>query len=346
MMDIIETITNRQVQIGILAGLAVFATAMTLVAPLFATGDLGKRAKKVADYKERLREQSRADIKASQKKSTSLRTASAKGFAQRMVEQFNLLEVFDANTARKQLIQAGWRGERPLVTYMMARVVTPIIALLVAIFYIYVLEVGGLSSFMKLIASFGALIVGFYLPQLYVSNAVTKRRQKIQLAFPDSLDLMLICVESGMSIEAAMQKVTEEVATTCPELAEEYGLTTAELSYLQDRKIAYANLGERTGLEGVKAVVTALIQSEQYGTPLGQSLRVMAAENRELRMQEAEKKAAALPPKLTVPMILFFLPVLFVVILGPGALIAMGKGEEEGDRAIVQNATDGENSSN
>ena len=336
-MDIIAAFTDRQFQIGVLAAVATAATAMTLIAPLFATNDLGKRAKKVADYKERLREQSRAEIKGSQKKTASLRTASAKGFAQRMVEQFNLLEVFDSDTARKQLIQAGLRGERPLVTYMAARVLTPIGALLVAILYIYILQVFELASFMKLVACFGAMIVGYYLPQLYVTNAVSKRRQKIQLAFPDSLDLMLICVESGMSIEAAMQKVTEEVATTCPELAEEYGLTTAELSYLQDRKVAYTNLGERTGLEGVKAVVTALVQSETYGTPLGQSLRVMAAENRELRMQEAEKKAAALPPKLTVPMILFFLPVLFVVILGPGALTAMGKGKEEGDREVVRN---------
>ena len=123
-----------------------------------------------------------------------------------------------------------------------------------------------------------------------------------------------------MSIEMALQKVSEEVGPNSPELAEELGLTTAELSYLQDRKIAYANLAERTGLDGVKGVTTALIQSEKYGTPLGQSLRVMANENRELRMLEAEKKAAALPPKLTVPMILFFLPVLFAVILGPAIM--------------------------
>ena len=127
-----------------------------------------------------------------------------------------------------------------------------------------------------------------------------------------------------MSIEHALQKVSEEVGVNCPELAEELALTTAELSYLADRKQAYVHLGERTGLEGVKAVTTALIQSETYGTPMGASLRVMAAENRELRMQAAEKKAAALPPQLTVPMILFFLPVLFVVILGPAALRVFG----------------------
>ncbi|MEM6650153.1 MAG: type II secretion system F family protein, partial [Pseudomonadota bacterium] len=219
--------------------------------------------------------------------------------------------------------------ERPVFTFMLARLAVPIIALLVAIFYIYVVEAVELGSFMRLVAVIGVFIIGFYLPQIYVKNKITKRQHTLQLAFPDSLDLLLICVESGMSIEAALQKVTQEVATACPELAEEYGLTTAELSYLQDRKVAYQNLGERTGVEGIKSVVTALIQSETYGTPLGQSLRVMAAENRELRMQAAEKKAAALPPKLTVPMILFFLPVLFVVILGPGAITATGRDEEK-----------------
>jgi tight adherence protein C len=334
-MDLITLVTDRQTQIALLAAVATAATALTVVGPLLQPNNMGKRAKRVADYKERLRQQSRAEL--SQKRTKSLRVAEAEGLGRRVVEQFKLLEVFDAQAARKQLLMAGWRGERPVFTYMLARVCVPVIALFVAIFYLYVLEAFELNSFMRLVACFGALVVGYYLPQVYVKNAVNKRQQKIQLSFPDSLDLLLICVESGMSIEAALQKVTEEVATNCPELAEEYGLTTAELSYLQDRKVAYANLGERTGVEGVKAVVTALIQSETYGTPLGSSLRVMAAENREMRMQAAEKKAAALPPKLTVPMILFFLPVLFVVILGPGALTAMGKGEEEGNREVVQN---------
>src|SRR5690606_19219598 len=145
----------------------------------------------------------------------------------------------------------------------------------------------------------------------------------IRRAFPDALDLMLICVESGMTVDAAFRKVGDEIATQSIPLAEELGLTTAELSYLQDRKSAYENLATRTDLEGVKAVCTALIQAERYGTPLGQALRVLAQENRDMRMAEAEKKAAGLPPKLTVPMILFFLPVLFVVILGPAAIRVM-----------------------
>jgi len=165
-----------------------------------------------------------------------------------------------------------------------------------------------------------ALFIGSYLPNLFVENLAQKRQQAIKLVFPDALDMLLICVQSGMSVEAAFGKVAKEIASQSMELAEELSLTTAELSYLQDRRQAFDNLGKRTGIPGVKAVTTALIQAERYGTPVGQALRVMAKENRDIRQAEAEKKAAALPPKLTVPMILFFLPVLFVVILGPAAI--------------------------
>ena len=155
-------------------------------------------------------------------------------------------------------------------------------------------------------------------------HRVQKRQQSIRMAFPDSLDMLLICVQSGMSVEAAFARVAKEAANQSLELAEELSLTTAELSYLQDRRLAFENLGKRTGIPGVKAVATALIQAERYGTPVGQALRVMAKENRDLRFSEAEKKAAALPPKLTVPMIVFFLPVLFVVIMGPAVIQVLG----------------------
>jgi tight adherence protein C len=165
-----------------------------------------------------------------------------------------------------------------------------------------------------------AASLGYYVPWLYVKNKITKRQEAIRRSWPDALDLLLICVECGMGIENALRKVSEEIGTQCAELAEELSLTTAELSYLQDRRKAYENLADRTGLDGVKAVVTSLIQSEKYGTPLAHSLRVLAQENRDMRMSEAEKKAAALPPKLTVPMIIFFLPVLFVIIITPAAI--------------------------
>ena len=165
-----------------------------------------------------------------------------------------------------------------------------------------------------------AAFLGSYAPSIFIENLIQKRQQSIKIAFPDALDMLLICVQSGMSVEAAFGKVSKEVAGQSLELAEELSLTTAELSYLQDRRQAFDNLGKRTGLPGVKAVTTALIQAERYGTPVGQALRVMAKENRDIRQSEAEKKAASLPPKLTVPMIMFFLPVLFVVILGPAAI--------------------------
>jgi tight adherence protein C len=156
-----------------------------------------------------------------------------------------------------------------------------------------------------------------------LKNQIKKRQLSIRRAFPDTLDLLLICVESGMSIEAAFLKVSQEIGSQSVPLAEEFTLTTAELSYLPDRRQAYENLAKRTDMEGVKSVCLALQQAERYGTPLANALRVMAQENRDMRMMEAEKKAAALPPMLTVPMILFFLPVLFVVILGPAVIKVM-----------------------
>jgi tight adherence protein C len=201
--------------------------------------------------------------------------------------------------------------------------VTPIVALVTTLFYVFVVIDMQQPALIKIGFSIGAAYLGMQLPWLFLKNKIARRQLDIKRAFPDALDLLLICVESGMSIEAAFRKVSQEVGSQSVSLAEEFMLTTAELSYLQDRRLAYENLAKRVDLEGVKAVCVALQQTERYGTPLGQTLRVMAQENRDMRMSEAEKKAAALPPKLTVPMILFFLPVLFVVILGPAAIRVM-----------------------
>jgi tight adherence protein C len=201
---------------------------------------------------------------------------------------------------------------------MFFRVAMPVIVAIMA--FVYLLLDHDYPLIVNLGLGLGAGYIGFYLPNFFVQNLVQRRQTSIKDAFPDSLDMLLICVQSGMSTEAAFQKVAGEVGATSLELAEELSLTTAELSYLQDRRQAFENLGKRTGIPGIKAVATALIQAERYGTPVGQALRVMARENRDMRMSEAEKKAAALPPKLTVPMIIFFLPVLFVVILGPAII--------------------------
>ena len=222
---------------------------------------------------------------------------------------------------------AGFRGQNPLTRFLFFRLVLPFVFFALAAVYVFFMD--GFPEqppFIKLFICIVVAYAGFYAPVLYVSNRASKRKQSIQLAWPDALDLLLICVESGMSVEAAFRRVADEIGTQSVELAEEFVLTNAELSYLQERRQAYENLANRTGLETVKSVSQALIQAERYGTPVSHALRVLSSESRDMRMNAAEKKAAALPPKLTVPMILFFLPVLFAVILGPAGIQVSERG--------------------
>jgi tight adherence protein C len=209
------------------------------------------------------------------------------------------------------------------VAFLFFRMVAPLAMLAISLFYVFLVLEFDQPAIVKvgmcLVATYG----GMQLPYLFLKNRISRRQLSIRRSFPDALDLLLICVESGMSIEAAFRKVSQEIGTQSVPLAEELTLTTAELSYLPDRRQAYENLAKRTDMESVKSVCVALQQSERYGTPMGHTLRVLAQENRDMRMSEAEKRAAALPPKLTVPMILFFLPVLFIVILGPAAIKVM-----------------------
>jgi tight adherence protein C len=298
----------------LLAAIAASATVYTLMLPMFAGETLAKRMKSVASERERLRQRERDRLSKTEK--ISLRQA-PKQIVSRIVEDFNLGKWVAQEAAREKLVMAGYRGQAPYVTFLFFRMVTPIVFAVGAVLYVFVISHMEQSTTVKIGMCIGAVYFGLQAPMLFLKNAITKRQLSIKRAFPDALDLLLICVESGMSIETAFRKVSVEIGSQSIALAEEFTLTTAELSYLQDRKVAYENLAKRTGLEGVKSVCLALQQSERYGTPLGHSLRVMAQENRDMRMNEAEKKAAALPPKLTVPMILFFLPVLFVVILGP-----------------------------
>ena len=298
----------------LLAAIAASATAYTLVMPLFAGEGLAKRMKAVASERERIRARERERLSKNEK--VSLRQT-PKQIVSKVVEDFNLGKWLAQEAAREKLTMAGYRGQAPYVTFLFFRLVTPVVMFIAATLYVFLISHMQQSFTIKIGICIGAAYLGLQAPMLFLKNAISKRQLSIKRAFPDARDLLLICIESGMSIEAAFRKVSVEVVTQSVALSEELTLTTAELSYLQDRKVAYENLAKRTGLDGVKSVCLALQQSERYGTPLGQSLRVMAQENRDMRMNEAEKKAAALPPKLTVPMILFFLPVLFVVILGP-----------------------------
>lgn len=308
-----------QFVIVVLTAVSAFATVVMLGAPLFANDKLGTRMKHVADEREKLKAQRLKEMADEQNRKGQLRHSKQSRTAE-IVEMFNLRKALESEDLALKLKQAGLRGPGPLMTFLVARCILPFVFMAVGAFYIYFIDDFGLEGMMRLGAVMGCGYLGFYLPNIFVKNLIQKRQASIKSAFPDALDLLLICVQSGMSIEAAFRKVAGEIGDQSGELAEELTLTTAEMSYLQSRRQAYENLGLRTGLPGVRAVATSLIQAEKYGTPLGQALRSMAEEYRHERMNEAEKKAAALPPKLTVPMIVFFLPVLFAVILGPAII--------------------------
>lgn len=316
---------------AVLVGISIFATLLTFVMPMFSGSDLKSRMKSVALERDQIRSRERARMASesdSRRKNAggSLRITERQGVRQ-FVERLDLQRALADEKTVSSLRTAGFRGQNALNIFLAARFGLPFVTLGLTVFWIF--GMGGLaekSTMIRVAACFAGAYVGFYLPNLYVRNAGSKRQQSIQLAWPDALDLMLICVESGMSIEAAFKKVSEEIGVQSAELAEELVLTNAELSFLPERRLAYDNLAIRTGLETVKSVVQALVQSERYGTSIGSALRVLSDESREARLMAAEKKAAALPPKLTVPMIVFLLPVLFCVILGPAFIQISAQG--------------------
>jgi tight adherence protein C len=320
MIDYLIDNLNPRNAAMVFAAIAAIATVLTLAMPLLATDSLGKRMKTVALEREKMRQRERERLARGEK--VSLRK-SPKQYMSTIVEQFNLNKWVGQEEARALLVQAGYRGQAPYITFLFFRLVMPALMMVVSLFYVFIVLVIEQPWQIKLGMCIAATYVGMLLPGLFVKNQISKRQLSIRRAFPDALDLLLICVESGMSIEAGFRRVSLEIGSQSIALAEELSLTTAELSYLQERRQAYENLAKRTNLDGVKSVCMALQQAERYGTPLAQTLRVMAQENRDMRMSEAEKKAAGLPPKLTVPMILFFLPVLFIVILGPAAIRVM-----------------------
>jgi tight adherence protein C len=317
---LIQKLHNPHFMAMLFAAIAAIATVVTLAMPMLAGDTLETRMKAVALEREKMRQRERERMARQEK--VSLRT-SPKAYMQTVVEQFNLTKWVGQEAARDKLMQAGYRGQGPYVAFLFFRMVVPLTMLAGSSFYVFVLAHLDLAPSLKLGLCLIATYVGMQLPFLFLKNKIAKRKLSIMRAFPDALDLLLICVESGMSIESAFRRVSEEIGSQSIPLCEELTLTTAELSYLPDRRQAYENLAKRTDLDGVKAVCLALQQAERYGTPMAQTLRVMSQENRDMRMSEAEKKAAALPPKLTVPMIVFFLPVLFVVILGPAAIKAI-----------------------
>lgn len=300
------------------AALALFCGVLVLGWPYLVRDLLDSRMRQITDLRERDRLRDKARASAGEKR-LLLRSEPSKIMAA-IVERFNLARKLENGSTVQMLRSAGFRGRAPIITFLAMRFLMPVIVAGFVAFYILVV----IKPDLPLVAKIAIIVVcgglGHYLPTVYVKNRIAKRQKSIKRTWPDALDLLLICVESGMSSEHAFRKVADEIGNQSKELAEELSLTTAELSFLSDRRTAYENLGKRTNLDGVKSVVTGLMQSEKYGTSLGTALRVLAQESRAMRMSEAEKKAASLPPKLTVPMIIFFLPVLFAVVITPAAI--------------------------
>ena len=307
---------DKSFLITLFVGILAFATIVTIGLPFLERNGLSDRLNTVAKRREELRAKHHAALNA---KRGALRVEPI-SYMKATLDKFKLSNVLEGENSKEKLASAGYRGQAPLITFMFFRFVMPFIVFAVVLLYLFLILHTEWSVMQKILTAVVGAGVGFYLPDIFVGNMIQRRQQSIMQAFPDALDLMLICVESGMSIETAFTRVAGEIGSQSAELAEELALTTAELSYLPDRRQAFDNLAKRCGHSGVKAVATALNQAEKYGTPLGQALRVAANENREMRMQEAERKAASLPAKLTVPMIIFFLPCLFAVIMGPAIM--------------------------
>ena len=328
MTDILASLAKPDAIAALLIALAVFGTVISVLLPYLQTDKLETRLKAVTDQREKLRKQSRAAL--DNPKGLRRKDDSVVG---NISSKLNLAKALEDPNIVNNLAKAGLRGPGPLSAFYFARMTMPFVGALLMFFYIFFVNDHGFAPVLKYGSLLFGAAAGFYAPNIYISNVAQKRQQSIMRAFPDALDMLLICVEAGMSIELGFSKVSQEVGSASSELAEEFGLTVAELSYLPERRQAYENLAKRTGNEGIKAVCMALGQAERYGTPLGDALRVMAKENRDMRMAQAEKKAAALPAQLTVPMILFFLPVLFLVVLGP-AYIGF-KASQASDEASV-----------
>ena len=318
-----EKLADPRTVVALLIGAVTVASLLVIALPYLDGDDLEQRMKTVAVERERIRAREREKLAARSGGKQGLRHSS-KSYMKDVVDRFSLSKWLGADESKAKLAMAGYRGPQAEIGFLFFRLVSPIGVMLVGSFYAFFVLKLGLSLLQELAVVVGLLYIGLKTPEIYLSNKITKRQLDMRRAFPDALDLMLICVESGMSIEHGFRRVSQEIGVRSHALAEEFTLTTAELSYLPDRRSAYDNLYKRTGLDDVKNVVTSLVQAEKYGTPLGAALRTVSQEARDSRMMEAEKKAASLPPKLTVPMILFFLPVLFAVIMTPAVMQVTG----------------------
>ncbi len=293
--------------------LSVFVSVFVVWQSLIAPRPLRARIKSLTERRDMLR-QERLELRVHPLRAGMIEIAN------RVVRKLSLLRTSQTRRIEDKLLHAGYRGHDAMVMYLFLKLSLPAVFGIAAVIIFYVLEIFPAPDIAKLAFSLVAVIVGAYAPDVFVSNQGQKRRQKIQKALPDGLDLMVICAEAGLSVDATLNRVSTELVSSWPEFADELGLTAIEIGFLPDRTQALSNLARRVKLDGIKGIVNTLAQTERYGTPLAQALRVLSAELRTNRLMKAEEKAARLPAVLTVPMILFIMPALFIVLIGPGAV--------------------------
>ncbi len=299
--------------IPLLAGLAMLAVCFAVWNALRVSRSYERRFAQVVQRRDSLRQDAIATRSSRQR-------LTAAGFMSEAVKRLNLMRSKHATDARALLAQAGMRGRDATVRYLFARISMPFIAAFAVVSDSYALHLLPIPPAFEMAAAMMAGVFGFFAPGMYIKNLVAKRARRLQLGLPDALDLMVICAEAGLSLDATLLRVARELEPTAPDLAEEFGITSAELTFLPERRMAFENLNSRTNLSSIRGVVNTLLQTAKFGTPLAQSLRVLSAEFRDARIIRAEEKAARLPALMTVPMILFILPTLFIVLLGPAAL--------------------------
>jgi tight adherence protein C len=299
--------------ITLLAALAVLTTVLAMWQVLRPSSLFERRLEQIVQRKESLRQQALAARR-------SGRGLAAVGLMREAVTRLNLLRSRHAADARNMLVQAGIRSRDAMVGFLFARISLPILFGIMLLADTKLFHLLPITPSFEFVPPMVGVLLGFYAPTMYLRNAAAKRAKQLQLSLPDGLDLMVICAEAGLSLDASLIRVSRELGNGSPELAEELAITAAELTFLPDRRMAFDNLNTRTNSEGIRAVVNTLQQTAKFGTPLAQSLRVLASEMRAARMTRAEEKAARLPALLTVPMILFILPTLFIVLLGPAAI--------------------------
>jgi tight adherence protein C len=307
---------NAEELIVMMAALTAFVSAFAVWSALLYRDPAARRAELMATQREALR----AGLSTTQRRKERDQSLT---FMRQVVDRLQLMKSSQAEKISNNLARAGWRGEAAKVRYLFMKVALPFAFGGLAVFLVYGLNFGSLDSTGKLIATLVVVIVGAYFPDIMVKNAATKRQKLIRKQLPDALDLMVICAEAGLSLDAPLMRVADEMASAGPELCDEFSMTSLELGFLPERQKALGNLAIRCNLPGVRGMVNTLTQSERYGTPLAHSLRVLSQESRDERMMRAEEKAARLPALLTVPMIIFILPPLFIVLLGPAILQVM-----------------------